>query len=233
MLEQRATEPELLDRRDTDAPEVARSLRFCAMVNRFMGGTRVVRKFLQAELARASADRPLRVLDIGASDASIVLAVSRWAARSGRDVEFVCLEHNPHAVRLARQAVLAANNLRVQVVEDDVFTHQPDEPYDCAIGSMFFHHLADEEILALIERLRTFVRRSVLVNDLKRCGVCYRELVAISWLLAPVVRCDALLSIRRGFRTWELRRLLSRTKSVSVSVTRHWFCRIAGVVRFD
>jgi len=233
MLEQRATEPELLDRRDTDAPEVARSLRFCAMVNRFMGGTRVVRKFLQAELARASADRPLRVLDIGASDANIALAVSRWAARSGRNVEFICLEHNPHAARVARQAVLAANDSRVEVVEGDIFTHQPDEPYDCAIGSMFFHHLTDEEILALIERLRTFVRRSVLVNDLRRCVVSYRKLVAISWLLAPAVRHDALLSIRRGFKTWELRRLLGRMKCVSVSVTCHWFYRIACVIRFD
>jgi hypothetical protein len=122
----------------------------------------------------------------------------------------------------------------VEVVEDDIFTHLPDEPYDCAIGSLFFHHLADEEIIALIERLRTFIRRSVLVNDLKRCGTCYRGLAVISWLLlVPAVRRDALLSIRRGFRPGKLRRLLSRIKSVSVSVTRYWFCRLAGVIRFD
>jgi len=233
MLDQRATEPELLDRRDIDAREVSRSLRFCAMVNRLLGGTKVVRKFLEAELALAPANRLLRVLDIGSGDASIALAVSRWAARRGRNVEFVCLEHNPHAARVARQAVLAANDSRVQVVEGDILTHQPDEPYDCAIGSLFFHHLADEEILALLERLRTFVRRSVLVNDLKRCAVCYCGAAAISLLFSPAVRHDALLSIRRGFRPGKLLRLLGRMKSVSVSVTRYWFCRLAGVIRFD
>ena len=233
MLDRRATEPELLDRRDLDAPQVAQSLRLCATVNRFLGGTRVVRKFLEAEFRRAPTNRPLRVLDIGAGDGSIPLAVNRWARGRGRNVEWVCLERSPHAARLARQAAAAANDLRIQVIEEDILDHQPDEPYDCAIGSMFFHHLTDEGILALLERLRTFVSQSVLVNDLERCGACYRGFAAISRFLAPAVRHDALLSIRRGFRPGELFRLLARMKGVSVSVTRCWFCRLAGVIRLD
>jgi 2-polyprenyl-3-methyl-5-hydroxy-6-metoxy-1,4-benzoquinol methylase len=233
MLDQRATEAELLDRRDIGAQDTVQSGRVCAMVNRFGGGTTVVRKFVQAELTRVTTDRPLRVLDIGAGDASIALAVSRWARGQGRNVEWVCLERSPHAAGLARHAVAAAKDSRIQVIEDDIRDHRPDEPYDCAIGSMFFHHLADDEIVAMLERLRTFVRRSVLVNDLKRCPVCYFGYAAISLLFSPAIRHDALLSIRRGFKTWELRRLLSRTKNVSVSVTRHWFCRLVGVIRFD
>jgi hypothetical protein len=172
-------------------------------------------------------------LDIGAGDGSIPLAVNRWARGQGRNIEWVCLERSPHAARLARQAIAAANDSRIQVMEDDIWDHQPDEPYDCAIGSMFFHHLTDEKILTLLEWLRTFVSQSVLVNDLQRCGVSYRGLAAISWLFSPAVRHDALLSIRRGFRPGKLRRLFERLKGVSVSVTRHWFCRVACVVRFD
>jgi len=232
MLKQRATEPELLDRPGIRGRQVARSLRVCRMINRFLGGARVVRKFLEAELTRAPAGGPLRVLDIGSGDGSIPLAVSRWAQRNGHSVEFTCLEHNPHAARLARQAILAANDSRVRVIEGDVFTHQPDEPYDCVIGSLFFHHLGDEEMLALLARLRTFVRRSALVNDLARCAVCYYGTAAASLLFSSTIRHDALLSIRRGFRPGKLLRLLGRMKGVSASVTRYWFCRLAGVVRF-
>ncbi len=233
ILDQRATEPELLDGRDIDAEQLAESVRLCAISNRLLGGTRVVRKFLEAEVRRAPTNRPLRVLDIGSGNGSIPLAVSRWAIRRGLNVEFVCLERNPHAALLARQAVHAANDSRVRVVDGDIFTHQPDEPYDCAIGSMFFHHLGDDVILALLERLRSFVRRTVLVNDLQRCVACYAGCALMSRRFSREVRHDANLSIRRGFRRGSLLRLLRRMKGVSVSVTRYWFCRLAGVIHFD
>lgn len=233
MLDSRSNAHELLDGRDCDAQEIPGILRACAMANRFFGGTRVVRKFLEAEFTRVPMKRPLRVLDIGSGDGSIPLAVSRWARKRGHDVELVCLERNPHAARLARQAVVAANDSRVRVVEGDVFTHRPDEPYDCAIGSLFFHHLADEEILAMLDRLRTFVRRSVLLNDLQRCVACYAGCVLMSLRFSRAVRHDAILSIRRGFRRGSLLRLFRRMKGVSASVTRYWFCRLAGVIRFD
>jgi SAM-dependent methyltransferase len=233
MLQQRAAEPELLDNPNADVREVIRSLRFCAKVNRFLGGTRVVRRFLEAEFRRAPAGQNLRVLDIGSGDGGIPLAVNRWVKRQGRNVEWTCLERSAHAARLARQAVVAAHDSQIRVVEEDVFDHKPEEPYDYAIGSMFFHHLSDEEILALLEQLGTYVRGSVLINDLKRCGVCYRGFAAMAWLFSPTVRHDALLSIRRGFRPGKLRRLLARAEgAISVSVTRHRFCRLAGVVRF-
>lgn len=234
MPPQRATEPEKLDHPNADMREVARSLRLCAIVNRVLGGTRVVRKFLETEFRRAPARRTLRILDIGSGDCSIPLAINRWAMKQGRPVEWTCLERSVHAGRLARRAVKAAHDLQIQVVEEDVFDHKPEEPYDHAIGSMFFHHLSDEEILALLDRLRMYVRGSVLINDLERCGVCYHGFAAMAWLFSPAVRHDALLSIRRGFRPGGLRSLLARAEGASsVSTARYWFCRLAGVVRFD
>ena len=46
------------------------------------------------------------------------------------------------------------------------------------------------------------------------------------------IRHDALLSIRRGFKPTDLRALLLEHDPAPV-VTRSWFSRIAGVVRFD
>jgi len=233
VLDQRSNDLELVDRPDSKSEDVARSLWFCTVANRYFGGTRVVRKFLQAEFARVPVDRPLRVLDIGAGSCDIPLALSRWARGRGRDIQFVCLERHPHAAHLAREAVAAARDPRVRVLEEDVLAHQPEHTYDYAIGSLFFHHMTDEDVLTILGRLRGVVRRAVLVNDLRRCGVCYRLGSAVSRLFSPVARHDLLLSIRRGFRPWELRRLLRRMKGATVSVTGCWFCRLAAVVRFD
>jgi hypothetical protein len=73
-----------------------------------------------------------------------------------------------HAVDIARGQLARAGNPAVQLLQEDVFTHQPAEPYDWAVASMCFHHFSDAQILALLQRLRGFVRNSVLINDLRR-----------------------------------------------------------------
>jgi len=233
MLDTRSNDVEIADQPDSQPEDVARSLWYCKVGNRHFGGTRVVRKLLHAALARVPADRPVRVLDVGGGLCDICVAMSRWAANQGREIQFICLERHPHAARLARQAASVVDDSLVAVVEGDILSHRPDEPYDFAIGALFFHHLTDEGILEVLEHLRTFVRHGVLISDLRRCGACYRVWSVVSRFFSPVARHDILASIRRGFRPWELRRLLRRMQDVSISVTRHWFCRLGAEVWFD
>ena len=72
MLAQRSSAPELVDRPNGMAEEVGRGLWLCRVANHFLGGARVGRRFLQAELPRIPADRPVRVLGIGAGSCDIV-----------------------------------------------------------------------------------------------------------------------------------------------------------------
>lgn len=229
----RATDLELIDSPHIGPWDVLQNLRLCATSNRLLGGTRIVRDFIKTELERTPANRPLRVLDIGSGICDIPLAISRWARARGRAVDFFCMERSPHAASLAREAVASAGDARVRVIEGDIFSHQPEVPYDCAVGSLFFHHLTDGEMLAVLQQLSTFVRRSILVNDLRRSLVTYRMWLVVSLFLKPALRHDLLLSVRRGFKTWELRRLLSQVENSAVSVRTHMLGRIVGVIRLD
>jgi hypothetical protein len=96
---------------------------------------------------------------------------------------------------------------------------------------MFFHHFTDEEMDRLIEHLRGFVRKALLINDLHRGALNYAVASILVATIEPEIRHDALLSIRRGFRRAELLRLL-RKHDPAATVRRAWFRRIAGVVHF-
>jgi 2-polyprenyl-3-methyl-5-hydroxy-6-metoxy-1,4-benzoquinol methylase len=232
VFDSRATATEFLDRPDCDPALAAASYRFMEMVNRRFGGIRMVRRFLATEGARRHAGGPLRVLDIGSGSCDIPLAVSRWARAHDIPLHVTCLEIAGHTVDIAREQLTRAGNPAVQLLQEDAFTHQPAEPYDCAVASMCFHHFSDAQILTLLQRLRGFVLNSVLVNDLRRSRLAY---LAARLLLAgtpPGVRHDALLSIRRGFQISELSALLRQLGNVTVSVeSARWF-RIAAIVRF-
>ncbi len=248
MFRERARGSEFLDRPDADPRLVAEGYRFMKVVNRIGGGIRVVRRFLQQELSKSTRGAPVTVLDIGAGDCDIPLAVARWAGKRGYKVQFTCLDQNPKAIELAEQAMAhrvgwglpqerefggASPTLQVvKTVQADVFTYQPADKFDYAMGSMTFHHFTDEEMDRLIKHLRGFVRKAVLINDLHRCLANYLACFILALPVAPEIRHDALLSIRRGFKPRELQRRLARHDPAAV-VQREWFCRVAGVVRFD
>ena len=231
MFNERARGSEFLDRPDADPRLVEESYKFMEVVNRIGGGIRVVRKFLEQELSR-SADAEATVLDIGAGDCDIPLAITRWAARQGYKVRFTCLDHDPKAAELAQSRIARCHCGTIRAVQGDVFTYRPADKFDYAMGSMTFHHFTDDEIDALITRLRTFVRKAVLINDLHRCPANYVACLLLVLPLDREIRHDALLSIRRGFKPRELASRLAQHDPGAVA-RRMWFCRVAGVVRFD
>jgi 2-polyprenyl-3-methyl-5-hydroxy-6-metoxy-1,4-benzoquinol methylase len=232
VFESRSTEMEFLDRPDCDPLLAAASYQFMEMINCYWGGTRTVRRFLSSEVAGRNTDAPLRVLDIGSGSCDIPLAVSRWANARGIPMQITCLEMADHAVEIARRKIDQTDNSAVRLIQEDVFTYQPDRPYDCAIASMCFHHFSDTQIRSLLERLSGFVLRSVLINDLRRSRMA--SLAAQVMLAGKMsgVRHDALLSIQRGFKVGELNDLLQKLSGVTVSVRPALWFRIAAIIRF-
>lgn len=232
MFDSRAMATEFLDRPDCDPVLAAASYRFMETVNFWFGGIRMVRRFLATETVGRHAHAPLRILDIGSGSCDIPLAVSRWANAYGIPLHFTCLEKADHAVDIARGQLARSGNPWVHLIQEDVFTHQPAEPYDCAVASMCFHHFSDAQILILLRRLNGFVRNSVLINDLRRSPLAHLAARLLLVNTPAEVRHDALLSIRRGFKISELSALLGQLQSVTVSVKpTRWF-RIAAIVRF-
>ena len=234
MFDSRATDTEFLDLPDCDPTLAADSFRFIHIVNTRFGGIGIVRRFLAAEALARPAGTPLRILDIGSGSCDIPLAVNRWARTRGIPLHFTCLELADHAANIARRQLVQAADPAIQLLQQDVFTHQPDQPYDYALASMCFHHFTDAQILTLLQKLRSCVRHGVLINDLRRSPLAYiaAKLLLTATLASSGVRHDALLSIRRGFQVPELTSLLQQLPNATITVKAAPFFRIAAVIRF-
>ena len=234
MFDSRATATEFLDLPDCDPELAAASYRFMETVNRRFGGIITVQRFLSGEIQSHPSRLPLRILDIGSGSCDIPLALCQWAHSRGTPLHFTCLEMTDHAVDLARSRLVKGGNPPIQVLQEDAFAHSPDEPYDCAVASMCFHHFSDAQILALLKHLRGFVRSSVLINDLRRSRLSSLSArLLLAGTRAPAgVRHDDLLSIQRGFKTKELRTLLQQLDNVTVSVKPVPWFRVSAIIQF-
>ena len=234
MFKTRAMEAEFLDEPDCDPRLAADSYRFMEGINGYWGGIRVVRRFLAAEVRQRHDNAPLRILDIGSGSCDIPLAMSRWARRRNIPLHVTCLEMAGPAAEIARRKLAQANDPSVYLLQEDAFTHEPSEPYDCAVASMCFHHFSNDQILLLLERLRGFVTHRVLINDLRRSpwASLGAGLLLFGTGAMSGVRHDALLSIRRGFRIDELKSVLQQLDNVAVSVKPAYCFRIAATIEF-
>ena len=231
MFDSRADALELLDRDDLDKTFALQSYRFMAIVNKYFGGTAIVRNFIANEARHKGSGETLRILDIGSGACDIAAAICRWAQAAGFAIEFTCVETNGYAIEAARRNITQYPNIRL--VQEDIFAYCSTMSYDCAVGSLFFHHLSDEHITELVARLRTFGCKSMLINDLHRSCGCYLGGAIASAFLPAAVRHDALLSIRKGFKPDELRRLSGKIPDADVVVSTAWFGRVWAAVRFE
>lgn len=233
MFKVRATEAEWLDRPDSDEQLILRSHAFMRMVNRCFGGTRIVRNFLEREMAGRCGEETIRVLDIGAGSCDIAVALSMWAEQAGRRLEILCVERDQRAFTEGLRTIEKYGCTDIRAYHGDIFDFEPREVFDYAIGSMFFHHLANREILRLIRYLRRFVRRGVFINDLSRSRMIYAAVCLLGAATDRRVRQDALLSIRKGFVREELLNLLSQVENTTVSIKNRRFGRITAWIEFE
>ena len=156
------------------------------MVNRYLGGIRAVDRFLDAGEGGTLLD-----VAAGASDIGALLARRRgWRV--------VALDVNFEGLRSVRGGS--------RVCGDAFQLPFASGSFDVVVASLFFHHLNQADCIAVLREMTRVARRRVIVNDLHRARAAYLAIRMLTRLFSrsEMVRNDAPLSVRRGFRPPEL-----------------------------
>lgn len=212
----RTVVPEELDSLGPDDPSAIQSRRDLQRIHRAMVTCSVLTGELGALVGqRAAHDSPLRVLELGAGDASLMLRVARALKSRWPHVQLTLLDQVDLLDVNTRAAYAdlgwTATPMTVNVLEwasekpaQSGFVRGEEPAWDLIVANLFLHHFeADnlKRLLAAIARgCSAFVacepRRSRLALAASHCvgalGAC------------SVTRADAVTSVRAGFRDGEL-----------------------------
>ena len=216
----RSFEPEILDGPTPDEDELARSLAQVAQVNRWLGGTKALRRHLAPSVRRG---RALRVLDVGTGNGDTLGALGTWARARGVAWHGMGVELSPQSARIARcrvDAVVRGDALRLPFA---------DGSFDVTLCTLTLHHFTDADAAALVREMARVSRDLVLVNDLERSTPNYwgaRALAATLWRGNRITRNDGPLSVLRSFTLEELLEVGRRAGLRGVRVRRHFPWRI-------
>jgi 2-polyprenyl-3-methyl-5-hydroxy-6-metoxy-1,4-benzoquinol methylase len=226
-ISQRSRLAESMDDPSLDEHRHAAALAGLARLNRAAGAAGILWPAIGAEI-RAAGSRRLRLLDIASGSGDVPVLIARRARRAGLPIEVHGCDVSPRAVAIATQRAQRARLEGASFFRLDVLHDEIPAGYDILTCSLFLHHLADEQAVDLLYRIRCAARQLLLVSDLER----RRDGLVLAWSASRiltrsnVVRNDALLSVRAAYTLEELEELAIAAGLESASLKRCWPCRL-------
>jgi 2-polyprenyl-3-methyl-5-hydroxy-6-metoxy-1,4-benzoquinol methylase len=211
-LYKRSESDECMDSPAINGKDLEESFRFIGFVNLCGGGYKTAIRGLEKALGAWPKSRPVEILDVGCGTGGMGLALSMWGKSRGFDIRYTGIDKNEWVVRLAIDKS-ESQSIRYRV--GDLFDTDLPEA-DFVMASMVFHHLSDQGLVNAIAHLLNKSRHALIVNDLIRSHASY----ALCYMLTrftnnSICRNDALLSVKKGFRVSEMKKLLEDLRIVA------------------
>jgi len=195
--------PELLDELAPQDPRAARSRRDLRIIHKFMRSASILRRLIGKLELRAP---PRRIIELGAGDGTLLLAVARSLEPRWTDVELTLLDRVELLDDPTREAYRGLG-WEVRPVCSDVMDWvrgDAQAPYDLCVASLFLHHFEGPSLEALMggiaRRTQAFIASEPRRDAVSRIAALTVGLIGAN----AVTRGDAVKSVAAGFRDKEL-----------------------------
>lgn len=172
----------------------------------------------------SSSNAPIHIVDVGCGAGDVLRRIESWAHRKGVAVRLTGIDHNPLAVRAARE--FSGSNSRIEWVACGMSEYQPSVEIDVVISSLFTHHLLDSDIVKFLQWMERVALRGWFINDLRRGPFPYYafKMLAFGMRWHPIVRHDGQVSVRRSFAPDDWRQYVSAAgySAASIDIFNAW-----------
>lgn len=223
---QRSTREEVMDDLEAGGYELEQSLRELAVINKWLGGHRVLQHALDALKPKLEqSEQPVHIADLGCGGGDLLAYVKRWADQASISAELYGYDANPHVVQFARDWI---SDPGIQFQEANVFDPAfQDKRFDVVLLTLFCHHLPDQELISFLKQLKGQTSTAIIINDLHRHPLAYYSIRLLTGLLSktPMVKADAPQSVSRAFTRSELTSLLQQAGFPRFKLRWQWAFR--------
>jgi hypothetical protein len=193
---------ELLDALPPDDPRARRSRRDLRRVNGLMRHSALLARALDAVVAAS----PLRLVELGAGDGTLLLALARRRASRWPEAVVTLLDAQP-SVTPKTLAALRSIGWAVEVAAADAIewlAQPPQRRNAVVLANLFVHHFEGERLARLLAGIAAHAQAFVCCEPRRaRVALLGSHLL---WAIGcnDVTRHDAIVSVHAGFRDREL-----------------------------
>jgi 2-polyprenyl-3-methyl-5-hydroxy-6-metoxy-1,4-benzoquinol methylase len=223
-LSHRSYQKELMDRDDIPFSDMAQTLKELNIVNTRLGGHAITIEGTNALSERISG-RDLVVCEVGCGGGDNLFALHKYYRKKNIPVEFIGIDLNPECIAFARQQYpeLPCN----WICSDYALVQMQERTPDIIFSSLFCHHFTDEQLVFMLQWLKSNSRKGFFINDLHRHWLAYYLIKYITKFFSRsyLVKNDASISVARSFRRKDWARLFSMAGIKEYDIKWRWAFR--------
>ena len=230
LFKTRSKEKEFLDNDWIDSQELYLNLKELDVINKQLGGYNVslkgIAKILKTKKSLKS------ILDIGFGGGDAIKQLALFAKKNDKAMFFYGVDLKQDCVKYAEGNLSEINNKTLICDNYKNISVALLKQIDVIHCSLFLHHLTNEEIIDLFKFAKSN-QCIILANDLHRNWLAYYSIKFITALFSKsrLVKNDAPISVKRGFKKKELELLLSKAGFTNYSVNWCWAFRYLIIAR--
>lgn len=229
---QRSTAPEIMDDFTLQGELLRDALDKIAAINKLLGGNQVTLNGVKALLKNKPKNQRIRIIDIGCGNGDMLRILADYAIRNQLNFELTGVDANQFTVNHAKQLSKAYTNITIEC--RDIFQNlDQNREFDIFICTLTLHHFRDEEILTLMENIKSSAQIGIVINDLERSAVAYRLFAVLCFIfgLNHMSKQDGLVSILRGFKRTDLERYSEKLRIKHSSIKWKWAFRYQWIIQ--
>ena len=223
-MKQRSYHKELLDSDDIPTAELIRNLKELNIINQLLGGHRITCKGVDLLLNQSYTSKNVVIAEIGCGGGDNLKAISSLLLQKGQPCTLIGIDLKQECIDFASSHT---NNEITWICSDYSSVEWPDKKPDIIFSSLFCHHFTDDELVNQLIWMKNNSRLGCFINDLHRHPVAYFSIRLLTSLFSKsyLVKNDAPLSVKRGFKRKEWVKLLIKAGISNYTIKWQWAFR--------
>ncbi len=224
-LTHRSYKKELLDNDDIPFDDIKQNMRELNIINTKLGGHAITIKGLRKIISGISNKNKLHICEIGCGGGDNLEAIDKFCKKNNLSVTFTGIDIKSECIAYAKQQYpqLDADWMTTDYRLADFNNQKP----DIIFSSLFCHHFTDEELVYMLQWMKSNASAGFFINDLHRHLLAY---FSIKWITAAfsksyLVKNDAALSVARGFKKKEWKNIFKKAGIKNYSISWQWAFR--------
>lgn len=222
---ERSTEMEIMDDLHYTGPLMDRTLYELEIINNWLGGNDVTIGGL-GNLLSTSINNTITIADLGCGRGDMLRLIDSWSKKRNIPVRLVGIDANPYIIRAAKENLKQFPHIEFQAI--NIFSPEfQSQKFDVVIGTLFYHHFTNNELIQLLQHLKQQVAIGFIINDIHRHPLAYYSIRLLTKLFSrsSMVQFDAPLSVRRAFTKTELLEILGKAGITKFTIKWKWAFR--------
>ena len=224
-LAERSYKKELLDTDNIPFADIKQNMKELNTINTVLGGHAISIKGIQKIISKYKVEKPITICEIGCGGGDNLNAIQKWCNKKNINVTFIGIDIKPECIEFAQQQYpsLQCNWMQSDYQKISFNKNQP----DIIFSSLFCHHFIEDELITMLQWMKSNSSKGFFINDLHRHWLAYYSIqfITAAFSRSYLVKNDASLSVARGFLQTEWSKIFADAGIKNYSIKWKWAFR--------